>query len=139
MSENRVLSRREAIKVALAATMTLFVQSQLPGGGAFQRAPQALLPTRLTALLAHTESAKVIGGEYLLHYPHEAAVGTLLDTIAARIDAGDVGLFSPTDQQLRARLDGMVRADFAADRIVKLRGWVLAATEARLCALAVLL
>ena len=139
MSDNRVISRREAIKLAVAAAVAVVVQSQLPGAVALQHAQHALLPTRLTALLAHTESAKVIGGEYLLKYPLEAAVDTLLDQIAARVVVSDVGLFSPTDHQLREQLDRLVRADFAADRIVKLRGWVLSATEARLCALAALL
>jgi len=138
MSNERVISRRAAIKFAVAAGVAVFVQSQLPGAAVLPRAQQALLPTRLTALLAHPASAKVIGGEYLLHYPQEAAVDTLLDKIAAPIVASEAGLFT-TDQQLREQLDGAVRADFAADRIVKLRGWVLSATEARLCALAVLI
>jgi hypothetical protein len=139
MSNDRVFSRREAIKFAVAATVAVVVQSQLPGAAVLQRTQQALLPARLATLLAHSESAKVIGAEYLLKYPQEAHVDTLLDQIDARITSSDVGLFSTADQRLRKQLDGVVRADFAADRIVKLRGWVLSATEARLCALAVLL
>jgi hypothetical protein len=139
MSDNRMFSRREAIKFAVAATVAVFAQSQLPGAAVLPHTQPALLPARLSALLAHTESANVIGGEYLRQYPQEAHVDVLLDQIAGRMAARDVGLFSPTDQELRQQLDGVIRADFAADRIVKLRGWVLAATEARLCALAVLL
>ena len=139
MSDDRVFSRREAIKFAVAATVTALVRAQLPGVAVLQRTQEALLPARLAALLAHPESAKVIGGEYLLKYPQEADLDTLLDQIASRIVASDVGLFTTTDQQLREPLAGMIRADFAVDRIVKLRGWVLSATEARLCALAVLL
>ena len=137
MSNDRVFSRRQAIKFAVAAAVAVVAQSQLPG--AVPRAQPALLPARLAALLAHTESAKVIGREYLLSYPQEAAVDTLLDQIAARVVVGDVGPFRMSDQRLREQLDAVVRTDFAADRIVKLRGWVLSATEARLCALAVLL
>jgi len=139
MSDDRVFSRREAIKFAVAATVTALVRAQLPGVAALQRTQEALLPARLAALLAHPESAKVIGGEYLLKYPQEADLDTLLDQIASRIVASDVGLFTITDQHLREQLDGMIRADFAVDRIVKLRGWVLSVTEARLCALATLL
>jgi len=36
----------------------------------------------------------------------------------------------------RAQLAARVREDFAAGRIVMLDGWMLSATEARLCALA---
>ena len=139
MSNDRVFSRREAIKFALAATVAVLVQSQIPETVALQRTRQALLPARLTALMSHPESAKVIGREYLVKYPQESDVDILLNQIASRIVASDVGLFSTTDQHLREQLDGVIRADFAADRIVKLRGWVLSATEARLCALAALL
>ena len=90
-------------------------------------------------ILLHPESAKAIGSEYLRQYPQDANVDVLLDQIASRLAANDVGLFSITDQSLREQLDGMVRADFAIDRIVKLHGWVLSATEARLCALAALM
>jgi hypothetical protein len=136
MSTDRVFSRREAIKFALAAAAAVLVQSQLPGAAAL---PGAQLPARLAALLAHSESAKVIGAEYLLRYPQEADRDILLGQIASRMAGADSGLLSSNDRLLREQLDGLVRADFAADRIVKLRGWVLAATEARLCALATLL
>jgi hypothetical protein len=139
MSDDRVFSRRAAIKFALAATAAVLVQSQLPGAATLRGTQQALLPVRLAGLLAHPESAKAIGGEYLLKYPQEADLDILLGQLASRMALGDVGLFTPSDRHLREQLDDLVRADFAADRIVKLRGWVLAATEARLCALAVLI
>ena len=139
MSDHRAFSRRQAIKFAVAATVTVLVRAQLPGVAVLQRAQAGLLPARLVALLAHPESARVIGGEYLLKYPEEADVDSLLEQIASRIVAGDVGLFNTPDHSLREQLDGIVRADFAVDRIVKLRGWVLSTTEARLCALAALL
>ena len=136
MKDEPVLSRRDVLKFAVAATITVLIRAQLPGVAVLQ---QALLPARLIALLAHSESANIIGGEYLRMYPQEANVDILLDQIASRLAASDVGLFGATNQQLRERLDGMIRADFAVDRVVKLRGWVLSATEARLCALATLL
>jgi hypothetical protein len=139
MSDDSTLSRRAVLKLAVAATISVLIRSQLPGAAALQHAQQALLPKRLAALLAHPESAKVIGGEYLRKYPLEANVDILLDQIASRLAANDIGMFGSTDNQLRERLDGMIRADFAVDRIVKLRGWILSTTEARLCALAVLL
>jgi hypothetical protein len=139
MSDDPTLSRRAVLKLAVAASISVLIRSQLPGAVALQHAHQALLPKRLAALLAHPESAKVIGGEYLRKYPQEAHADILLDQIASRLAASDAGLFGSTDHQLRERLDGMIRADFAVDRVVKLRGWILSATEARLCALAVLL
>ena len=139
MSENPVLSRRDVFKVAAAATVLLFVRSSLPGVAALRSSQQSLRSMQLVALLSHPESAKAIGSEYLRQYPQDANVDVLLDQIASRLAANDVGLFSITDQSLREQLDGMVRVDFAIDRIVKLHGWVLSATEARLCALAALM
>src|SRR4051794_40567338 len=100
MSNDRVFSRREAIKFAVAATVAVVVQSQLPGAVVPQRTQQALLPARLAALLAHSESAKVIGAEYLLKYPQEARVDTLLNQIDARITANDGGLLGSAEQHL---------------------------------------
>jgi hypothetical protein len=137
MSDNHAISRRAALKFALAASATMFVRAHVPGVGLFQQA-QALAPTQLAALLAHPESAKVIGIEYLRVYPGEADLDILLDLIVSQLAAGEAGLFATADHQLRERLDTSIRADFAADRIVKLRGWVLSATEARLCALTAL-
>ncbi|HJZ47064.1 MAG TPA: hypothetical protein VKE41_07850 [Roseiflexaceae bacterium] len=139
MSDELLLSRRQALKFALAATVTLFARSQLPGVTLLERGQQALLPTRLAALLTHTESAKVIGAEYLQQYPQEADTRILLDQIASHPAAGDVGLLGAIDENLGQVLNRMVRQDFGADRVVELRGWILSRTEARLCALATLL
>ena len=138
MKDDPVLSRRAALKFALAAAVTMVARAHVPGVALLQQA-QVLLPSRMAALLAHPESAKVIGAEYLRAYPHEADQSVLLDLMASQLAASDGGLFGTTDDQLRERLDRSIRADFAADRIVKLRGWVLSAAEARLCALVTLL
>jgi hypothetical protein len=139
MNKDTALSRREFLKLSLAATVTAFVHSQLPGTQALQHAQQGTLPARLAAILTHQESANVIGVAYLQQYPQEANVRILLDRIVSSPAAGDLGLFNGTDQSLRQLLDGMIRQDFGDDRVVKLQGWILAMTEARLCALAALL
>jgi hypothetical protein len=138
MKDDPVVSRRAALKFALAAAMTMVARAHVPGVALFQQA-QTLMPSRMAALLAHPGSAKVIGGEYLRAFPQEADLGMLLELMASQLAASDAGLFGTTDHQLRERLDSSIRADFAADRIVKLRGWVLSATEARLCALVTLM
>jgi hypothetical protein len=139
MNKDTAISRREFLKLTLAATVTVFVHSQLPGTQALQHAPQGLLATRLVAILAHRESANLIGAAYVQQYPQEADVRILLDRIVSSPAAGDLELFKGTDQSLRELLDRMIREDFGVDRVVKLQGWILAMTEARLCALAALL
>jgi hypothetical protein len=70
-------------------------------------------------LLANRAAARAIGAAYLRAYPGD----TLADARAA------AGL-------PRAQIALRVRADFAAGRVVMLDGWMLSATEVRLCALA---
>jgi hypothetical protein len=139
MNEDHAVSRREFLMLAAAAAASLLVRSQLPGVMALRSGQQALLPTQLAALLRHQASAKVIGREYLSKYGQEADARVLLDHIAASLAVSDVGRFAATGQGLRELLDRTVREDFAVDRVVMLRGWVLSVTEARLCALAALL
>jgi hypothetical protein len=139
MNEDTVLSRRDFLKVAVVAAVSLFVREQVPGLQALQRAQQTRLPMRLAGLLTHIESAKVVGAAYLQQRAHEADVRLLLDQITSSPAAGDIALFGGPDRQLHQLLDRMIREDFGADRVVNLRGWILSETEARLCALAGLL
>jgi hypothetical protein len=139
MSNDSALSRRDVLKCAVVATLSLLVRPQLPPGALPFRARQVLLTTRLSVLFEHSESAKVVGSEYLRRYPQEADKDVLLDQLVSRFPADDVGVYGTSDHRLREQLDRMIRADFAADRIVTLRGWVLSATEAQLCALATFL
>ncbi len=88
----------------------------------------------LATLLQYQASAKIIGQHYLQRYPQEADVEQLLSLIAADVVAGA----QRDPQELRMRLAQKVRQDFADERVVNLQGWLLARTEARLCALAVL-
>ena len=139
MNEDTALSRRGFFKLAVAAAVSALVRPQLAGVEALARGQENRLPLRLAALLAHQESAKVIGAEYLAQYPHEADVHILLDRLASSAVVRDVGLVGEIDQNLHNLLDHMIREDFGADRVVKLKGWILAITEARLCALATLI
>jgi len=95
-----------------------------------------LLPTRGTvpvateirsvvSLFSNLRSARAIGAAYLRSYP------------ADRLDTSifPIGL-SPTER--RSTIAAQVRDDFASSRVVSVDGWMLARTEAQLCALAYL-
>lgn len=86
----------------------------------------------LAALLRHQASAQIIGQHYLQRYPHEANADRLFSLITAGLDQ------SVDVQQVRTQLSQKIRQDFADERVVNLQGWLLARTEARLCALATL-
>jgi hypothetical protein len=71
----------------------------------------------------------VIGGKYLQQHPLEKNVGHLLEGIAVS---------APRDRELMLALQQRIRQDYVEERVVKLEGWILSVTEARLCALTAL-
>lgn len=91
---------------------------------------------RLAGLLAHTESARVVGREYLRAIPAEGSRAALTTRIAARLPGGLETVETASDRRLRELLLRATLADFEHERTVLLDGWVLSQTEARLCALA---
>jgi hypothetical protein len=139
MRDDHAISRRDFLMFSAAAAISLLARSQLPAISALKGGEQMLLATRLAALLTHKESAKVIGLEYVQKYRQEADARVLLDRIASSLNVGDVGLLGAASSNLHALLARTLREDFEVDRVVKLQGWVLSVTEARLCALAALM
>jgi hypothetical protein len=139
MRDDHAISRRDFLMLSAAAAIALLARSQLPALRALSGGEQMLLATRLAAFFTHKESAKVIGLEYARKYPQEADARVLLDRITTSLNVGDVGLFGAASSNLHGLLVRTMREDFAVDRVVKLQGWVLSVTEARLCALAALM
>jgi hypothetical protein len=91
---------------------------------------------RLTGLLKHGESARIVGREYLRAVPAEASRALLTSRLLERLPGGSRAVDDVSDGRLHEFLLRSSLADFGEDRIVELRGWVLSRTEARLCALA---
>jgi hypothetical protein len=97
------------------------------------------LVLRLAGVLEHRESAAIIGGEYLRCVPEENNIDVLVDLMCSpgRGEQGEL-MYSGDAKALRAILSSRQRDDFAHDRTIKVQGWILSATEVRLCALAAL-
>jgi len=91
--------------------------------------------TRLKELVPHTDSAVVIGREYLrvasAHWKPER-LATLISSCCGE-RAFDSGV-----EALRRSLARRTRQDFAEGQIVRIHGWMLSVTEARLCGLVAL-
>jgi hypothetical protein len=104
-------------------------------GGVQQSMKHDPLSSRLEALLRCKESAMTIGREYLQVVCHERNPQLLLDLISS---VGGEPVFDLDPERLRACLRLRVRLDFEEGDIVKMHGWMLSHTEARLCALAAL-
>jgi DNA-binding IclR family transcriptional regulator len=95
--------------------------------------PARAAPSHLPAgYFRHPASARAIGRAYLAAVPAEADAAR----IAALLALGPASGASPA--ALRRRMAARLRADFAAGRTIVLDGWLLAESEARLCALVAL-
>ncbi|QQP88281.1 hypothetical protein IGS68_19830 [Skermanella sp. TT6] len=117
------MNRRELLATAAAAG--LLYGSPGPAQAAAAAPPEA---QRLLALLRSPAAARRIGRAYLETARDEAD--------PAKLAALIVGGGGMSDGDLLRHVAERQRADFAAGRTVKLDGWVLSRTEARLYALA---
>lgn len=110
--------------LALAAALPAHAATPTPAGA-------------LVDALDHRDSALAIGREVLAQQPEltaDALVAELARAVALtpeRLTGMDRGL-------LRSRLDAARSAEFGRADTVRVQGWVLAASEARLCALVAL-
>lgn len=92
----------------------------------------------LIAALRRRESAAVIGTTFLRQHPAEADPGHLSATITADLRARGCDPPRAGQSRVRRAIAEQMRADFARGRVIDVDGWVLSATEARLCGLAAL-
>lgn len=108
--------RRDFVLGALGLALGA-VAARLPGRASAGRA--------LSRLPRDRRAARALGRAYLAEHPEEAGrLRALLARNATPLGAGE----------LRAR----IRRDFEEVRLVRVRGWLLSRTEARLCALVAL-
>jgi hypothetical protein len=83
-------------------------------------------------------SARGVGRAYLAATPAEASVARLTAGVLASLPATSSDVSDADADELRAVLADVIREDFRTERTVVVEGWILARTEARLCALAAL-
>lgn len=95
-------------------------------------AAAAALPSSndaLEALLPRTEDAALVGRAYLAQYATEGDADLLRRSLVS---------LAAEPRSLRRAIGERIRRDFAEGDTVRVEGWVLARTEARLCALCAL-
>ena len=100
--------------------------------------PSARQACRIASIFSRPVSAARVGRVYLRDHPDEASLDRLLQRLAAGWPGGAAQIERLSNGQLRRRLQRKIRADFAAGRTVRVQGWVLAESEARLFALTTL-
>jgi hypothetical protein len=90
---------------------------------------------RLVGLLVYPDSAAALGMTYLHVVPEESNTRVLTSLLVQSLSRrGQIQ--HPSDGQLREFIRRASADDFDRDRTFELKGWILALTEARLCALA---
>lgn len=125
------ISRRHALAASAgAATLAL---SPLASAAAPPVPAQALVEA-----LDRPESARLVGLRVLAALP-DPSRDALVAELAAAAGLAVEAVPAIDRSLLRSRLDAARAADFRRGDTVRVQGWVLASTEARLCALAALL
>ena len=126
--------RRRFLQLMAATAAALAVQpAGLLSDGTNWQEP---LAAPFLDLFSRPESARVIGHAYLQVNPQEANSTWLLNRITLDVAGCSGGDYE--GDGLAALLQQGIRQDFADGNTVKLNGWILAITEARLCALTVM-
>ena len=136
-------SKRDILRLGIAIPLGFGGGAACPpvGAGAAAGRPEAI--RRLLGVLGERESAAIVGRRYLEGCPAEADMVWLLATIERRLRrATGLASLPPIERIDDARLTRYVTAavsrDFEDDRMTAVEGWLLAETEARICALAAL-
>ena len=125
-------SRRRFVSSAgLAALGTILLRPFLDGAPAEGRS----LPDKLAGLFGDAAGREAVGRAYLDGAPEEAGAAILVRRI---LEAGELSpetVRGASRTLLRDALVRQIRDDYRAGRMVQVDGWLLSATEARLCAL----
>jgi hypothetical protein len=100
------------------------------------RAPFEDRAQTLRALVVDHRRARHLGQRYVAQVPVERDAVVLARLIDAAL-MDDHAATVDDRAALADALDARIRAEFGAGQIVRVDGWVLARTEARLCALCV--
>ena len=122
----------------ILGSLSLFVLSRSAHALTKKGVPETFNPlvSSLTRSFIHRESAAIIGLEYLRYRPIEANVHLLVDLICTSRSEQRAELVKADTEKCRELLARQQRQDFEHNRVVKIHGWILSETEARLCALA---
>ena len=130
MARNIIFDRRGILIVGGAAAAGVAAYGVPAIIGVARRCSELAVASEAT-----TQSARRIGLAYLRIHPEEASESFLLAAMARRPALMRALSAAPDTAAVFRILDDVVRADFAAGKIVKCSGWILAKSEARACAL----
>jgi hypothetical protein len=131
--------RRRRFLVWLGATGGLWIAWLARAGTPFALPAPAQSADRLAAVFRRRTSAAAVGRAYLAGHPGEAEIDYLVTQLGVALRRSDCEPDRADPMTLRAAMSRLVKEDFARSRVVKVDGWVMSLSEARLCGLAALL
>ncbi len=135
MKEGRGIERRTLLK-GLGTTALSVAAPGLVAALAGCARDEALTEA-LSGFYADPASAQVVGRAFLRRFPEETDTDTLVQRLAGSQRRHWARLAASDSERLAEEVRARHRADFENERVVRIRGWVLSETEARLCALSV--
>ena len=121
------LTRRRAARALLGGVLCVLVKPNRAGAAYGLYGDDGLM-TAIGEVLKERQSARIVGSEFLREYPSEKGLGALLQRI--RRACASNGMSGRWSADL---LSAQVKRDFEIGSVICLNGWVLSATEARLC------
>ena len=139
MTKFIIANRRSFLRISLFVGCMVFVRRADPFAEMHgSRDTVDLLSSKLASFFHNQKSARVVGLEYLRHVPAEANARQLTHLICSSWAQRYDEAAHADATKIKTILLRQQREDFEKGRIVDLQGWILSQTEARLCALAVL-
>ncbi|HBY96447.1 MAG TPA: hypothetical protein DEP84_21305 [Chloroflexi bacterium] len=138
MSAEAGIRRRELLTIALWLGLATRLRPSVQWSAPAARPQLDSLSASVAGLLKYKESARIVGRTYLQNVPQEADAQTLVNLLSLGPVHNNSESRNATTNTLRELLQLRMRQDFEEGQIVKLQGWILSVTEARLCALVAL-
>jgi hypothetical protein len=129
-------SRRRFLLGACAAAIPVALAPLKPWRAIVEVAGARTPAARLAGLLAHGDSARHLGRAALGALPGATTAPALATAVLAGLPGGAARAAAASDDDLRGLIAARVREDFDSGQTVRVDGWLLSCTEARLCALA---
>jgi hypothetical protein len=129
------IGRRRVVRTLGFAGLTLALGPRVGRAGALSGDTHVPLNGWLKSMIADLESARRVGQVYLQKAPEEADRDRLLTQLYPGLAPAR---HTRSPAAWRQSYAAKCRRDFAEGHTVRVDGWVLSQTEARLCALAAL-
>ena len=131
-------SRRDFLYLLLGSSLGAFFYPTISLPSSTDSGKPATLATTLADFPGDKSSARIVGVEYLRHYPAESDANWLADQIFLVDLDRRTEFLRLGGAERKEMIKRLIREDFKCGRIVQVRGWMLSQTEARLCAISVL-